>query len=431
MPSERVSPRRQMAALLTLTAFGSYLQTVPGITAPFVAREFGLSDAGIASMMGFVALGALGAFGLTRLADRIGRRRVLLACLAVLPAFSLASALVPGVRLFVALQVLVAALYVTVLATTMVVITEELPDEERAEGQAYYGLLFSLGGAPVVLLAPLLADPVNAWRLFWMLPAVAVLAIPWVRRSLPETRRFERAAESGSVARTRARDLFRGPYRARAIGLLAAWTLRPIGVTAVLTYLFYHGVSNLALTPAVMTLILVVGGAAGLLGIPLGARLSNRWGRRPTLASFSLLCVASGLAYYWVPADLPGWTAVALGACFAVCQIAFNAYCVAERCLDTELFPTTLRATYAGSTRLGQAVATIVANFAVSGLASQLGGIVPAITVVCVVTALPAVVIFLAVAPETAGQGLDEASLEAAPLAPSASELAPRPRSAS
>jgi len=428
MPSERASPRRQMAALLSLTAFGSYLQTVPGITAPFVAREFGLSDAGIASLMGFVALGALGAFGLTRLADRIGRRRVMLACLAVLPALSLASALAPGVRVFVALQVLVAALYVTVLATTMVVITEELPDEERAEGQAYYGLLLALGGAPVLLLAPLLAEPAHGWRLLWALPAVALLAIPWVRRSLPETRRFTRAAESGSVAATRARDLFRGPYRRRAIGLLAAWTLRPIGVTAVLTYLFYHGVSNLALTPAVMTLILMLGGAAGLLGIPLGARLSNRWGRRPTLASFSLLCVASGLAYYWVPADLPGSPAFALGACFAVCQIAFNAYGVAERCLDTELFPTTLRATYAGSTRLGQAVATIVANFAISALASKLGGLVFAITVVCVATALPALGIFLAIAPETAGQGLDEASLENAALPRSGSELAPGPR---
>jgi predicted MFS family arabinose efflux permease len=251
----------------------------------------------------------------------------------------------------------------------------------------------------------------------WMLPAAAALAIPWVRRSLPETRRFVRAAASGSVAATRARDLFHGPYRGRAIGLLAAWTLRPIGVTSVLTYLFYHGVSNLALTPAVMTLILIVGGAAGLLGIPLGARLSNRWGRRPTLASFSLLCVASGLAYYWVPGDPPGWSAIALGACFAVCQIAFNAYNVAERCLDTELFPTALRATYAGSTRLAQALATVVGNFAVSWLAAELGGIVPAISLVCLATALPAVVIFLAVAPETAGQALDQASLEAAPEA--------------
>jgi len=408
-----------MAALLALTAFGSYLQTVPGIIAPFVAREFGLTDAGIASLMGFVALGALGAFGLTRLADRVGRRRVLLACLAALPLIAVASALAPGLRLYVALQVLVAALFVTVLATTMVVITEELPDEARAQGQAYYGLLFSLGGAPVLLLAPLLAGNLNGWRLLWALPGLALLALPWVRRSLPETRRFTHAVESGSVAATRARDLFHGPYRRRAIGLLAAWTLRPIGVTAVLTYLFYHGVGNLALSPAVVTVVFIAGGGVGLLGIPLGARLSNRWGRRPTLATFSLLCVAGGIAYYWVPVDFPGTPAFALAICFCVSQVAFNAYNVAERCLDTELFPTALRATYAGSTRLGQAIATIIANFTVSALAGPLGGIVPAITLVSLVTALPAVAIFLAVAPETAGQGLDESSLEPAALAPS------------
>jgi len=418
MSAERASPRRQMAALLALTAYANYQQTVPGISAPFVAREFGLSAAGIAGLMGFVSLGALGAFGLTRLADRSGRRRVLLACVAVLPVLALASALVPGVRLFIALQFVVAALYVTVLATTMVVITEELPDAERATGQAWYGLLFSLGGAPVLLLAPLLAEPADAWRVLWMLPAGIVFALPWLRRSLPETRRFERAAESGSAARSRARDLFSGPYRRRAVGLLAAWSLRPMGVTAVLTYMFYHGVSNLALTPAVMTLILIGGGAAGLLGIPLGARLTNRWGRRPTLASFSLVCVASGVAFYYVPGDVPLWSATALGACFAVCQISFNAYNVAERCLDTELFPTPLRATYAGSTRLGQAIATIVGNFAVSGLASAFGSLVPAITLVSVASALPAVAIFLAVAPETAGQDLDESSLEAATLPP-------------
>jgi putative MFS transporter len=419
MTAERASPRRQMAALLALTAFANYFQTVPGISAPFAAREFGLSDAGIASLMGFVALGALGAFGLTRLADRIGRRRVLLAGLACLPLLSLASGLAPDVRLFIGLQVLVAALYVTLLATTMVVITEELPDAERAQGQAYYGLLFSLGGAPAVILAPFLAEPEHAWRLLWMLPAVGLLAFPWARASLPETRRFERAAESGSVAQTRARDLFGGAYRRRAIGLLAAWTLRPIGVTAVLTYVFYHGVNNLALSPGVMTLIVMGGGGAGLLGIPLGARLANRWGRRPTLACFSLLCVASGVAYYWVPAQPPGWSAIALGACFGVCQISFNAYNVAERCLDTELFPTALRATYAGSTRLAQAIATIVGNFALSGLASTLGGIAPAITLLCVVTAIPALLIFLAVAPETAGRSLEETSLESAPLAAS------------
>ena len=75
-------------------------------------------------------------------------------------------------------------------------------------------------------------------------------------------------------------------------------------------------------------------------------------------------------------------------------------------------------------------VLLIVANFAVSGLATALGGIVPAISVVCIATALPAVAIFLAVAPETAGQDLDQASLENASLAASEPELAAEPRSA-
>jgi MFS family permease len=418
MPAAHVSPRRQMAALLSMTALASYFNTVPGTIAPYVARDFGLSDAGIASLMGFVSLGALGSFGLTRLADRAGRRRVLLACAALLPPITLGTALASDLRLYVSLQVLIVAFYVTLLATTMVVITEELPDQARAQGQAYYGLLFTLGGAPVLLLAPLLMGPGRGWRVLWALPALALLALPWLRSSLPETRRFARALEDGSVARTRARDLFSGPYRRRAIGLLAAWTLRPIGVTATMTYLFYHGVSNLGLSAGVVTLVFIAGGAFGMAGIPLGARLSDRWGRRPTLATFSLLSVAGGIAYYWVPAEFVGVAGSALAACFAVNQIAFNAYNVAERCLDTELFPTALRATYAGSTRLGQAIATIVANFAVSALAGPLEGIVPAITVVSVASALPAVAIFLAVAPETAGRGLDETSLERAPLAP-------------
>ena len=204
--------------------------------------------------------------------------------------------------------------------------------------------------------------------------AWSLLALPWVRRSLPETRRFTRAVESGSVAPPARATCFTGPYRRRAIGLLAAWTLRPIGVTAVLTYLFYHGVGNLALSPAVVTGDLHRGRRRRVwpgFRSAHGSRIAGDAARR----SRPSRCSASppGSPTTGCPPISPGIPALALGACFAVNQIAFNAYNVAERCLDTELFPTALRATYAGSTRLGQAIATIVANFAVSALASSAG----------------------------------------------------------
>jgi hypothetical protein len=87
-----------------------------------------------------------------------------------------------------------------------------------------------------------------------------------------------------------------------------------------------------------------------------------------------------------------------------------SAFGVADRCLDTELFPTQLRATYAGASRLAQAFAAIVTQFGLSALSAQLGGLVPAISWLSVVTFLPALGVFLLTVPETRGLTLERAS---------------------
>ena len=88
---------------------------------------------------------------------------------------------------------------------------------------------------------------------------------------------------------------------------------------------------------------------------------------------------------------------------------------MADRCIDTELFPTALRATYAGMARLAAAIAGVVCQFALSGLTSWLGGLPQAIAVLSLATFLPSIPIFLWAAPETRGLSLDEASLEELP----------------
>src|SRR5512145_3049379 len=105
-----------MYALLALGAYAFYVQALGGIVAPFVAQEFGLGDAGITGIAGWISLGVLGAALLTRLADRHGRRGILLLCFALLPLLSLASALAPGVASYALAQVVVNALYVTLLS---------------------------------------------------------------------------------------------------------------------------------------------------------------------------------------------------------------------------------------------------------------------------------------------------------------------------
>jgi MFS family permease len=402
-----------MRLLLGLTVYASYLQALPGMTAPFLAADLGLDDAHITAIAGFASLGAFGTAALARLADRRGRRGLVVLCFALLPALSLASALAPGVVTYTVAQIGVTALMGALFTGIVVVMIESSSESWRAAGQAWFGIAGAAGGGLAVGLAALGADMPWGWRGFWLVAALPLLAIEPVRRALGETERFTRARDDGHVAATRARDLFGGPWRRRSIALLCVASLRPIALIATSAWPFYHMVKSLALSPATASLVFFVGGGIGQLGNPIGARLANAWGRRPTAVWGSAVAVASGIAFYWIPLGPAAVTE--LVALTAVNQGATAAFSVAERLLGSELFPTPLRATFSGVIGLVVAGAALVANFGVSVLVAPLGGLVPAISWLSVVTFVPATVIFLAAVPETMGMSLEQAAAETEP----------------
>jgi len=402
-----------MYALLALGAYAVYVQSLSGVVAPFVAKEFGLGDAGITGIAGWISLGALGAALLTRLADRHGRRNILLLSFALLPLLSLATAFAPGVASYTLAQLGVNALFVTLLAGIVVVISEQAADGERAAGQAWFGLAGAIGGGLALGLAGAADRLPGGWRSLWLVAVLPALATLHVRRALRETGRFEHAREQGKVDSTRAGDLFRGAYRQRAIGLLVVSFLRPIALVATATWPFYHMVKTLGLPPASASLVFLVGGGIGQLGYPLGARLSNRWGRRPTSVAGSFVAVAAGILFFWVPAGPAAL--VPLAVLTAASQAAIAVLSLSDRLIGTELFPTALRATFAGASALMQAGAAITAQFGLSLLATPLGGLAPAITWLSAATFVPAIIVFLMVVPETRGLSLERAALEDEP----------------
>ncbi|MDJ0852652.1 MAG: MFS transporter [Myxococcota bacterium] len=400
-----------MRPLYWLSAYAHFFQASWAILSPHVAREFGLDDARITFLAGVASLGAFGTFALARLADRRGRRGVLLACFATLPAFCVATALAPGQLSFSLAQIGISAFSGGLMSLVAVMIAEEIEEGARAEGQAWFGLFGFFGSALPFLIVATVEDMPSGWRWVWVAGALPLLALPLLRRRLPETRRFERVRDAGDAARSRAGDLFAGRYRRRTVGLLLAGTLRPVAITASLTWSIYH-MAGLGFSALETMGVLGASGLLGMAGIALGARLANRWGRRPTAATASGLSIVTAVAFYWVPLDAPLHPALWLGLTFGLCQLAIQAFGVADRCLDTELFPTRLRATYAGWTRIAVAVASTGAHFAVSGLTLWLGGLVEAITVLSLSTITVSLVIFLAVCPETRGLTLETAALE-------------------
>src|SRR6516162_1166032 len=84
---------RARAAMLALLAYQGFVLATNGVAAPWMMHGFALDQRGIARLFAVTSLSALGAFLLARLADRVGRRAVLIACATATPLCALGAAL--------------------------------------------------------------------------------------------------------------------------------------------------------------------------------------------------------------------------------------------------------------------------------------------------------------------------------------------------
>jgi len=412
------TPRSPLPALYGLGFVAFVAMTLPMFCMPYVAKDFGLGDEGITFLMGVISVGSLGTFALTRLADRRGRRRTMLLSFAGLSPLSLATALSPGAAFFAAAQMGALALHSTLRMVTTVAITELADEGRRARAQAWLGFVSGMGGAVPMIVVASLGDRPGGWRYGFGALAAALLAWPWVRARAPETGRFDRAQALGVTDKARAGDLFRGAYRRRATGLLLAAMLRGAGLIGLGHWTFYHGVHGLGLSGWVVTAIFMVGGTPGMLGLPAGALLAERWGRRPTFLLGLALELSGGIAFYLLTPTSQTQAILQLGAAFFVYNFGSQCHSVADRLVDTELFPTALRATYAGMRTIAEAVAAIASHFTLSALIVGVGALPHAITFLSLATVLPSAGLFLWAASETRGLSLEAASLEAPPPSP-------------
>src|SRR5882757_3475062 len=80
----RASPevvRRTIVGTCAMLWYQGFTMAINGIGAPWIAKSFALSESGIAKMYAWISVSAIGALILSRCADRLGRRRVLMWCM--------------------------------------------------------------------------------------------------------------------------------------------------------------------------------------------------------------------------------------------------------------------------------------------------------------------------------------------------------------
>jgi MFS family permease len=392
-----------LGALGATYLINSYDLGILNLALAQIQASFELSEQDIGKLAGVVRLGVIPALLLSVLADRIGRRRLLIGTIF---GFTLCTFLTSFARTPVEFAVLQFFARTFVYAEEMlaiVVVTEELQPHARGWG---IGLMIAFGalghGFSALLFSAVDLLPYG-WRALYFFGALPLVLVAWLRRSLEETERFRRSAARHDL-RTRA---YTAPVRellARHPGRIAALcaALIPVafaGGTAIQFQSKFLQGSHGYLPSDVSTLFLV-GGPIALMGGLLFGRASDYLGRRVVLSAVIVVNVLATIGFYNASsAFVPLVWIVTIFTQFGI-DVLFSA-------LGSELFATSQRSTASGLRSIVSTVA-IATGLAVEGsLFVLFGGHAQAITAMAW-CALASPVILLALVPETAGRVLED-----------------------
>ncbi len=295
-----------------------------GFSAPSIAKTFGKTVPEALQTGTFFFIGMLiGAFVFGRLADRIGRRPVLMMAVVIDAFAGVASAFAPEFAWLLVLRFITGIGVGGTLPVDYTMMAEFLPSDRRGR---WLVLLESFWAVGTIFLAILALVAVSwgddAWRVIFFVTGLPA-RIGVVRRFyIPESPMFlnrngkseearkvlQRVAKvNGTTAEIPALQpekqerksilaLFNGGLRRRSLSLFLAWALISIAYYGVFVYLPVK-LSSEGFAFMRGQVFLVVLALVQLPGFALSAYGVERWGRKPTLIGFLLLS-AVGCMFY-------------------------------------------------------------------------------------------------------------------------------------
>jgi MFS transporter, SHS family, lactate transporter len=356
-----------------------------------------------------VRLGALPALFIALSADRVGRRRALLGTVLAYTALTGASALAPGPKTFIALQFLSRVFGTAEMLLAVVVISEEFDAEARGWGVGAFLAIQACGVGLASILLPLANAFENGWRGLYLVGLGPLLLLAWLRRSLPETPRFE--ARQRAIALRGGETWFFAPlvrlvraYPRRFAVLALQLAFVGVGYSAADALGPKYLEQSHGWTPGNVSALYLGCGIFAICGAPLLGTLGDRFGRRPVGVLAALGAFGSALGFY----NASGvWLALFwMTAIF--CIVGSDAV---QSAFGAELFPTSHRSTAAAARLVVATLASSLGLALESALYPLTGSHASAVSLLLAVAFGGPLVVALGF-PETAGRSLEELSPE-------------------
>ena len=391
-----------------VTMFDQYDLALFSLALKQIQAELLIPEEQLGGLGAIVRMGALPAFLFTVIADRLGRRRVLLFTIVAYTLLTGATAFAPDARTFVVLQFLARTFAVAEVLLAYVVIAEELDPEVRGWG---IGALAALSGCGhgLALLAFGTVDVIPmGWRALYLLGLPPLLVLAWLRRALPETHRFEahRAQRIESPLAGALRpivDLVR-MYPARFIAIASVIFLLNFAENAAGFFGPKYFQDEHGWTPGQFAMLGFFGGFLGIFGSTIAGRWSDRYGRRRVVILFLAAHPLFAIGYY----NAFGYFLAPLWICAVFSGIGSG---VVLGAIGQELFPTSYRSTSSGARMVVGTLGGVLGLVVESILYVIFGSHWTAISVLVLLAFLAPLIVW-AFIPETSGRTLEEISPE-------------------
>ena len=197
-PPDRFDARaaRILGLLACIQVVDGYLGTVITQTITFAADEFDRSDTAQGATLAAVRLGVLVALAVVVLADRRGRRRLLMGTATLAVLVTALGAFSPGLWFLGSSQMVARGLTTGMGILIGVFAAEELPRGSRAYGVSMLALAAALGAGMAVWVLPLADLGEKGWRIVYLVPLLALPGLAAAGSRLPESRRFRANTEA-------------------------------------------------------------------------------------------------------------------------------------------------------------------------------------------------------------------------------------------
>ena len=388
--------------------FAGFDMNVFGFAIPQIQASLNIPEDEIGLTVSLFRLATLVALVIAANADLVGRRRLLLVTIFGQAIFTLATAFAPSYAPFVWAQFLTRVFGYAEEMLCYVVIAEEMAAGARGWANGTLSALDYLGAGLASLVFAAITILPYGWRSMYVIGAVPLFLVAWLRRNLPETQRFA-AREKIAILQSRwertARILreLATQYPGRVLLILIAASAFgfAMGPASVLQSKYMQSVYHYQAWQT--SLVIIPGGLIGLaLAIRTG-RLSDRLGRRPVTAAIAAL---GGIAFFLFYGGVPGW------AMPVIWIAAFFGFFSGEALIAgfaLEIVPTDYRATVSGLRYVAEIGAGGISLFLEGRLYDHFQAHGPAIQLF--LCAIPITVIAVLFLPEPAGKTLEEMAL--------------------